>query len=1202
MELRTARRGRRAGQQFWGCVRYPQCKGTIDYLSSGTEGPESPQVSPVREATLGSYPVVLSSAPRDESGKTSFFQAAGLPAVFLDAIREAEIDRGAVRSAAQWRLDSPLPCVDEMGRDERALLAVAEAVLTRGATPLCSVAMERAFVATVDGPTAGDELADALHCVATWPSCTFLPLSHESQEERLLADWVHGLCTIEGLPWMPVPQIELASLANSLDVSRAQRGDLLLLRHGMAPLLVEVDGVDHEAHRERDAERDHALSAAGVRVVRVPTAELVQSEGASLEALRAVLREGRTERRAETSVSRCLRWCKFTHQIQLALLAALRGGWLKRGVKTRVGIKPPGVLAADPQARALVQLATESFLELLKHLASLQAISFTLPDSEIIVLLPGQASGRLDVVIGPADGSLDGSSTDSAPAKFLISDLAFPGEIRAPLFAAAPAKVRAPLQEDARWFLQYLFRKDIFWEGQWETVERTLRGEDSVVLLPTGRGKSIAFQLAAMLLPGRCVVVDPIISLIDDQIDNLAAVGIDRAIGITSQLHTRERERALQEFRTGHYLFCFVAPERFQSTAFRESLRALTAHTPISVVVIDEAHCVSEWGHDFRTAYLNLGRVAREYCESQGMVPPLVALTGTASRVVLKDVQRELDVTAFDSVISPKSFDRPELRFHVLTCRSDEKTGRVEGFLGGLPSSFAIDRSRFFRASGPRTNCGLVFCPHIDGPYGIVEFASQLTRSLGTMVDIYAGGPPNSVERDTWDVRKRQVASQYKRNHTSLLACTKAFGMGIDKPNIRYTVHVGLPGSIESFYQEAGRAGRDRRRAECAIVLSNDNPSRSQRLLSPEVALEEVAAAVQATERKDEDDIVRALWFHVRAFRGEQADVQDITLMGSAIGDLGPKRLVNVSWDPWRSVGKSHDDGRQRAEKALHRLVVLGVVQDYTVDYSAHEFGVRLSGAASREEVAAALGRYAGAYQRRLGEEMEQAVLNLQVRSHGAMVLAAAELLVSFIYERVELARRRALSEMLQAANRAATGEDLRQRILDYLEQSEWDERLEQVRSSGRGGVDALSPILDELVSPNDAASLRGAVARLLGSYPDAPGLLLLRAVAEVLCSDADVPVVHENVGAALHFGFRKFRLAPAELATAVGQLVWRARDKGGAGATLVGAAIRAAESDRVFVRELLPQLPIELAGVAADWLNQRLIMRCSAMLAATGG
>ena len=252
--------------------------------------------------------------------------------------------------------------------------------------------------------------------------------------------------------------------------------------------------------------------------------------------------------------------------------------------------------------------------------------------------------------------------------------------IAAPFEASSRPQNIRPSREVTEWFLAYVFRKDGFWKGQWETVERTLNGKDSVVLLPTGGGKSIAFQLAALLLPGRCIVVDPILSLIDDQIDNLHRVGVDRCVAITSQITSQEeRELQLQAFSSGHYMFCYVAPERFQISRFRDYLMTLTVSTPVSLIAVDEAHCVSEWGHDFRTAYLNLGRTAREYCASGGQAPPLVALTGTASKIVLKDVQRELGITDIDAIITPKSFDRPELQFSVLTCKSSEK--RFFGFV-----------------------------------------------------------------------------------------------------------------------------------------------------------------------------------------------------------------------------------------------------------------------------------------------------------------------------------------------------------------------------------------------------------------------------------------------------------------------------------------------------------------------------------------
>jgi ATP-dependent DNA helicase RecQ len=1201
MQLRTARRGPNAGSQFWGCSRYPACKATVEFTPTTPDGdPPIQTTSPPAAPRV--FPVHAAAAPRERQGQSAFFQACGLPAAFVEHLHMAGADRSLVRAAAQWRLDFPLPHREGVPSEDRNVIAVAESLLTRGATPLCSPSLERTLGAAAVTRDEAEPVIDAVRRVVLAPSCRFRPLQFDSPEERAVFEWVLALVEREGLPWSLVPQIELASISPAIDPLTAERGDLLLVHADRDPILVEVDGAQHYAHGDRDKGRDRALDVAGVRVVRVRASEARDGRGPNLHMLKQILLDGRRDLPSETELSRIVRWCKYFHQLQLSLLAALRGAWLRLDAPWCIGVALPTPLRGDPRAAAIIPLAVADLLELLGRLGRLHGRPLPALEPRVAIVGDGAVNHELDVLVGPADGSIDSLSLN-VRARFLVSDLCFPAEIRAPLTAASPARLVSPQREDARWFLHYLFRKDDFWEGQWETIQRTLRGFDSVVLLPTGAGKSIAFQLAALLLPGRCVVVDPIISLIDDQIDNLAAVGIDRCIGITSQLTTEERQLALQAFKSGHYLFCYVAPERLQTVPFREALRALTANTPISLIAIDEAHCVSEWGHDFRTAYLNLGRITRDYCASHGVVPPLVALTGTASKIVLKDVQRELAITAFDAIISPKTFDRPELRYTILTCPSGEKVQRVLGFLERLPTDLGVVRSHIFRPMGRQTNAGLVFCPHVNGPYGVVQQAEYLSRELQTRVGVYSGEPPRNTDPDRWEDEKRKVARDFKRDRIAVLACTKAFGMGIDKPNIRYTVHIALPASIESFYQEAGRAGRDRRRAECAIVLSNDHPRRSQHILSPATALDEVARIVNKTGWDDADDIVRALRFHVRAFRGERAEVEDIASMLDQLGDVQTRRQINVTWrDPrWSSEGRRWDAARERAEKALHRLVVLGVVGDYTVNFASQEFGVRIAGA-TQEEIAAAFGRYAGAYQQRLGEQGEREALALRREPHREYVLAVAERLVSFIYQHIELARRRALNEMLQAAISAQSGDDLRRRILDYLEQSEWDEHLEAVRASALGGVDSLAPVLDDLVSPNDAAALRAATGRALASYPDVPGLLILRSVSEALSPDADPEVVRQNVEAALGFAAEKFRLDPTEVAAAVGQAITRARDKVGAGELLMRSTLASPHADRIFVRALIQHVPRDLAGFPARWLMNELAVRCAALVTAQGG
>jgi hypothetical protein len=191
---------------------------------------------------------------------------------------------------------------------------------------------------------------------------------------------------------------------------------------------------------------------------------------------------------------------------------------------------------------------------------------------------------------------------------------------------------------------------------------------------------------------------------------------------------------------------------------------------------------------------------------------------------------------------------------------------------------------------------------------------------------------------------------------------------------------------------------------------------------------------------------------------------------------------------------------------------------------------------------------------------------------------------------------------MLQAAVSARNGDDLRRRILDYLEQSEWDERLEAVRASPLGGADSLAPVLDDLVSPNDAAALRAAAGRALSSYPDVPGLLILRAVSEALSPDADADVVQQNLEAALGFAFEKFRIDSKEMAAAVGQAIDRARHKAGVGEWLMSFALTSSYADRNLVRALTRHVPGEMAGFPIWWLMNRLIARCSTLLTDEGG
>jgi ATP-dependent DNA helicase RecQ len=1181
MVLRTATRGTNAGNQFWGCRGWKPsgkgCDGIVNLAGPNGMSPEDETSAAEHVASVPRTIVLEPIAPRLQ---TRVFQCVGLPHPWVRALHEHSAPPSLARAFAQWRLDFPEPkgCAEE---GMRTLVSIAEALLTRGTLTLCSRRFEEVIL-DLAGAEAASTLAKEFNEVAREPMAPLALGPFESEEERQFAERVLPVLAPGGLCRWLVPQIALSSLCESMPAPAQSRGDFYLAHPDASELLIEIDGPQHNDHVDSDALRDAALLASGMQVHRIPTSEVAAGEGPALDALGAEIGEWPVERYLPAGrVGFALRLCQAAHQLQLVLLEALRGGWVRWDEpEWTVSLAlPPSIGPADA-ALPVLNVAACDLIELISHLSELYHGAAHCPS---VRLQSGADSDnrppQLTVQWGPAEPA----RLPSIPC-FLIASTYVAREVAAPLTACRPATIPQPSRECVRWFLDHLFRKQGFLEGQWETIERALQGKDSIVLLPTGGGKSIAFQLAALLLPGRCIVIDPILSLIDDQIDNLGSAGISRCIGITSQSGSAEqREKILSQFAYGHYLFCYVAPERFQTVPFREALRQFTPALPVNLIAIDEAHCVSEWGHDFRTAYLNIGRNTREYCSFYEHTPPLVALTGTASRSVLKDVQRELGIPDFEAIITPRTFDRPELRFHIERCPSSDKAQRLKGTLARTPTEFGLDRTTFFRSRGDGTTAGLVFCPHVNGPYGISQTADELEQSLQIAVHSYSGTPPKSRSPQRWNDEKRRAAEGFKRNRDPLLVCTKAFGMGIDKPNVRYTVHLGLPDSIEAFYQEAGRAGRDKEPAHCSIILSIDDPDRAHRLLSPNAAIDEIVAA---TVERGGDDVTRALFFHVQSFRGAPLDLQDIAGMVDRLGDLSKCGEITVSFD---------DRHPERQEKALHRLVVIGVVDDYTLDYSRREFTVRVSGA-TQETVADTFVRYVATYQQTLAAAQRLNTESHRGKETRAFVLGIAGQLVAHIYGHIEKARRRMLLAMVEACTASGSGDGLRGRILEHLEKhEEYDAVLQDATKSEVGGLELIARITDLLLTPNDAAALRGAVSRALTSYPDVPGLLLLRGLAESLARGGDLAVAVDNLRAGLRYASREYRISPPTCGQALGVLLTRVGASSPEAARTLVAGTLGPDTDRELLRALIRACPDEVAALPCADLSLRLAGRCRA-------
>lgn len=328
--------------------------------------------------------------------------------------------------------------------------------------------------------------------------------------------------------------------------------------------------------------------------------------------------------------------------------------------------------------------------------------------------------------------------------------------------------------------LRELFGFDAFRGGQRAAVESIAAGRDVLVVMPTGSGKSLCYQLTACLRPGVTVVISPLIALMKDQVDSLKRLGLP-ACEINSSMSFEEQQQCIDEVRRGAYKLVYIAPERFRSPTFCEALRQVE----VSMLAVDEAHCVSQWGHDFRPDYLRIAQVRRELGD-----PQTVALTATATRAVQQDIVAQLAMPSAEIQVS--GFERPNLFFEVFHARRDaDKMARLAALIEHCAGESMV-----------------VYC-------ATRKQVGQVLRNLKKMGVRAAGYHGGMGDQERSDVQDAWMAGKIP-----LLVATNAFGMGVDKADVRAVVHYNIPGSVEAYYQEAGRAGRDGAPAHCLLLYN----------------------------------------------------------------------------------------------------------------------------------------------------------------------------------------------------------------------------------------------------------------------------------------------------------------------------------------------------------------------------------------------
>lgn len=1092
LKIKIAKSGKYAGQKFYGCSRFPDCRYT--YHINENEKEKTTEIKEYSDSSEYNVPVKLTTSPRIKGFTTSFFDSIAVPSETLNAIYSEKFPKRLFTDFSKWRIDYFLPKNAKKPTPvQNSQISIIEKIINRGRITKLSPKLETEII-RLFSHRPNFETISTTQIFSTYtqydPNASETKWFDSENEEKFYREVLLSAVGSENAKDI-LSQVEFSSLVkDKKSISKenlSQRVDFLIT-HGKESLIVELDDSTHIGHSDKDKLRDEILKNSGFKTYRITTKDFLGSSE-KVESLKNKIRSMYSSDPPihPQNINKTLIAIKLAHEFQVSLVELIKVGKINSSEKTSIFFDSDSIPTIPKNIQEkILKLALKDLKELDSKLAHFYNLRPLFEDIEI------NFSDSNQTII------FSSKNKNFAPEKIiLLEEINFPFELEQNIVSDfSPLKpIQKNYEFDLKFFLKYIFGFDGFRNNQLEGIVRTINRKDSIILLPTSSGKSLIYQLSAFLIPGTSIIIEPIISLINDQIDGLTRHGIDRAVGVSSS--TKNKEEIQTAISRGAYNIIYISPERLQVESFRIAIEGYSRENQIALCAIDEAHCVSEWGHDFRTSYLNLASTCRNLLKTDEKVPPIIALTGTASPSVLKDMQRDLHMND-GCLIRPESFDRKEIIFDVISTNSSEKSKVLdELLLDKIPLKFdQKSYLEFFLPNNEKTNSGIVFCPHRDGKFG-VETIMRHIRNLKISTTKYYGekSEHTKLSKEEWDLEKTKNANNFKNNKIPLLVATKSFGMGIDKPNVRFSIHYGLPGSIESLYQEAGRIGRDHKPAYSFTIFSNDFPDRNKELLDSSGDFNKIKAFLDKKKRGDEDDISRALYFHAKSFKGINDELEITKQILKKINGISKPKTVSI-------VSEGDTEKRNLFEKNLYRLSVLGIIKNYTVSYSNNEYTLEIY-PFNKERIYKSFLEYVSSYQSgNYAINEAEKLRQISEENPNKYVFFAMKILLEFIYEIIEKGKRRALSSLVKILNEARhleteelRNEKIRKQILDYLG-SVYTERLGQVINE-IDSIKTARKIID-LNKKKDKSQIFAEASRMLESYPDHPGLLFITGIANL--------------------------------------------------------------------------------------------------------